>query len=753
MADESPNLTHRIAAWLVRWRLWLLVVLLALTVVVIWPSGQLRFDLTITNLFPPDDPVLLAYQNGFKQFGGAELVVVAYTDPELLTAQGLTQLSQFAETFRDLKPLGVEGVTSLAEARWPLAPLDPTPLFARVGKHGESREKLKTELLKCELYRNVFLGDDGQTTAISIMIRPEYTEQERKRLIAAIRERAARNPLPTVVAGGAVLTHDAAVLVEQDSRTLSWVSTLALIVVLAILFRKARWVLLPLLVVHVTLFWTRAVFWLVDAHLSMVSTALTALVTVVGVASVVQVTARYREERERADAAEALLRTMSAVGPAVFWASLTTAAGFGSLVISSISPVRNFALMLSLASMLVFFVTAALVPGVVMFGKRASDPGAAPGERHIERLLEATMEGSLARPRLVAGVVVVLLVFTVAGVFRIRAETDFTRNFRRSSDVVRAYTFVERRLGGVGTMELEFSVPSGFTPELADRLRKLEARLRELPSLTKVLGLVDVIDFFDVGAAGALDRWMSPKVSLASKLWVLDQQRPDLVPMFWNEKEKQMRLMLRAREQASSAAKNELIATVERIGRETLGEPNAPASVRVTGAYPLLNHLVSSLMSDQLNTLLLVTAAVFSILCIALRSIRLAIVGLVPKVGPILMVLGAMGWLDVPIDMATPMIACVSVGISVGFSIHYLYRFRQERLAGVPFDEALRATHRRVGTAMVFANLALVVGFTALALSNFIPTVHFSILANVALIGGLAGNLLVLPLLLKLTPL
>jgi len=99
--------------------------------------------------------------------------------------------------------------------------------------------------------------------------------------------------------------------------------------------------------------------------------------------------------------------------------------------------------------------------------------------------------------------------------------------------------------------------------------------------------------------------------------------------------------------------------------------------------------------------------------------------------------------------MGTPMIASVSIGISVGFSIHYLYRFRQERLAGAPFDQALRATHRRVGSAMVFSNLALVVGFAALGLSNFIPTVHFSILADVALIGGLAGNLLVLPLLLK----
>ena len=95
------------------------------------------------------------------------------------------------------------------------------------------------------------------------------------------------------------------------------------------------------------------------------------------------------------------------------------------------------------------------------------------------------------------------------------------------------------------------------------------------------------------------------------------------------------------------------------------------------------------------------------------------------------------------------MIASVSMGVSLGVSIRCPYRFRQERLAGVPFDQALRATHRRVGSAMVFSNLALVVGFAALALSNFIPTVHFSVLADVALIGGLAGNLLVLPLLLK----
>ena len=221
----------------------------------------------------------------------------------------------------------------------------------------------------------MLLGDDGGPRPLRSRSAPSARELERKRLIAGIRERADGNRFKTVVAGGPMLVHDAAALVDEDGRKLGWVSTLALAAVIGILFRKVRWVVLPLAVVHVTLVWTKALLWLVEARLSMVSTTLTALVTVIGVASVVQVTARYREERERADVVDALLRTMSAAGPAVFWASLTTAAGFASLYISSIAPVRNFAIMMSLASALVFVVAAALGPGVVTFGKRSGDPG------------------------------------------------------------------------------------------------------------------------------------------------------------------------------------------------------------------------------------------------------------------------------------------------------------------------------------------------------------------------------------------
>jgi hypothetical protein len=89
------------------------------------------------------------------------------------------------------------------------------------------------------------------------------------------------------------------------------------------------------------------------------------------------------------------------------------------------------------------------------------------------------------------------------------------------------------------------------------------------------------------------------------------------------------------------------------------------------------------------------------------------------------------------------------MGLAVDFSIHYLYRFQHELRAGASFGEAVRNAHGSVGLAMVLANIALVAGFSTLVISEFIPTVHFGLLVSVAMLGGLAGNLTALPLLLR----
>jgi predicted RND superfamily exporter protein len=127
-----------------------------------------------------------------------------------------------------------------------------------------------------------------------------------------------------------------------------------------------------------------------------------------------------------------------------------------------------------------------------------------------------------------------------------------------------------------------------------------------------------------------------------------------------------------------------------------------------------------------------------------------ALIALVPNALPILMVTGLMGWIGLKINMGAAMIAAVSVGLSVDSSIHYISFFRRARAGGKTVADALDEVQQSVGRAMVFSTLALVVGFTVLTISEFVPTIYFGSLVALSMLGGLVGNLVILPLLLRL---
>ena len=114
-----------------------------------------------------------------------------------------------------------------------------------------------------------------------------------------------------------------------------------------------------------------------------------------------------------------------------------------------------------------------------------------------------------------------------------------------------------------------------------------------------------------------------------------------------------------------------------------------------------------------------------------------------------------MGWLrvlvfpDLKINIGAAMIAAVSMGLSIDSSIHYIISFQRARREK-DFVDALIQVQRNVGRAMVLSTISLIVGFTVLATSQFVPTVYFGALVSLAMLGGLLGNLVVLPALLSL---
>src|SRR5262245_65989195 len=101
--------------------------------------------------------------------------------------------------------------------------------------------------------------------------------------------------------------------------------------------------------------------------------------------------------------------------------------------------------------------------------------------------------------------------------------------------------------------------------------------------------------------------------------------------------------------------------------------------------------------------------------------------------------------------MGAVMFAAVSMEISVYISIHYISAFRRARRAGKSVHAALAECQQSVGLAMIFSTIALIVGFGVLITSEFVPTIYFGALMSLAMLGGMLGNLIVLPLLLLWT--
>ncbi|MDZ4818943.1 MAG: MMPL family transporter [Planctomycetota bacterium] len=754
--EKTPDIeAPRVAALidrLIRWRLPLLVIGILLAVLAYAPSRQVRFDQSIENMFAVDDPLLVPYRQMNRTFGGNEVVLAAYIDPQVLSVTGMERLT--AVTERLSKVSGVRAVQSLSN----------TPLGNSIAN---PNNPLSGKLLS--LFEGYAIGTDRQTVAIVCLLKRQGETVPSTETVDQLRTIIQEQP-SGMLAGEPVMIVDGFRYLEADGRLLMTISTALLILTILLCFRSFRWVLIPLAVVQLTLWLTLASLSWLDLKLTLVSSMLSAIVTIVGIATVMHLVVRFRDERARGNTPKQSLRIAGIVlaGPIVS-ACVTDTVGCGSLLLARVGPVQDFGAMTAIGLTLILLSSILLVPGLALLGRWDTDPKRSWGEDRLDLGLYRAIDSVERHPWLYGGVALLLAVLALIGTTRLDIESDFTKNFRAGSPLVRSYEMVETRLGGAGVWELIIPAPQQLNAEFLLRVSQLESRLRseatvenaegqQVSGLTKVFSLADVVQAVSPLSLETLSQ-MPAGVS-TSALNVLGDWMPQTISaMHANDPENPtqyyFRIMLRSNERQSAAQKKQLIATVERIGLETFGPVQLPdgtvqSGAKVTGFFVLLTHLIDSLLRDQWLTFLVATAGMWLVMLVVFRSMVLATIGLVPNVLPVFMMTGLMGWLGLQLNMGAAVIAAFSMGLSVDSTVHYIVDFRRARQAGGSMRAALDAAQQSAGRAAVFATLALVVGFSALCFSEFVPTIYFGALTSLTMLGGLAGNLLLLPLLLRL---
>ncbi len=619
------------------------------------------------------------------------------------------------------------------------------------------------------------------------------------RIIRAVMDKH-RGRAELFLGGPSMIATDMIDFIRKDLLTFGLGIFLLLVGTLAVIFRQLRWIVLPLLSCSITALMTTGLLGLLDWPITVISSNYISLLLIITLSMNIHLIVRYRilqAEQPQKPHHDLIVRTMREMGMPCFYMTITTIVAFGSLVVSGIRPVIDFGYMMMCGVALAFVVSFLVFPVALQL----LTPGAPSSPHdHTEAMTVAIGRFTLKYGNSVLVLALLLAVLTAVGITRLEVENRFIDYFKADTEIHQGMLVIDQQLGGTTPLEVVIDAPQTFFAQ-----RDADSLVDELPENEAIFGddagedtdgeddwLDDYNDEADADTEEAPNYWFNyqalerledvhdylqslPEVgkvtSLATavkmvrmvnndeplgdfELAIMRKKMPELmhktlVQPYLSDDANQVRLVMRVIDSSAELRRDELIKRIHREIIERFGF--AAEQVKMTGMLVLYNNMLQSLFSSQILTLGAVMVAILLMFLLLFRSLAVSLVTIIPNILAATAILGVIGWVGIPLDLMTITIAAITVGIAVDDAIHYIYHFRQElQRSGGDYAAAVLHGHASVGKAMYYTTLTIIMGFSILVLSNFIPSVYFGVLAGLAMLVALLCNLVLLPRLLIL---
>ncbi|GEM_PF-5909424 len=178
---------------------------------------------------------------------------------------------------------------------------------------------------------------------------------------------------------------------------------------------------------------------------------------------------------------------------------------------------------------------------------------------------------------------------------------------------------------------------------------------------------------------------------------------------------------------------------------ELEGFAGKSAAVRAGGTSKLYLVVNKMIIDTQIKSIIMAVILVIIVVAMMFRSLAAGSMSVLPLVLTILVNFGIMGFTGTKLDLATAMIASVSIGIGVDYAIHFLTRYRRIFAETGDYSVAVEKTMLTSGRAIIYNMASVTAGFLVLCFSNFPPLQSAGWLIAVTMIVSSLGALTVLP--------
>jgi predicted RND superfamily exporter protein len=823
---------------------------------------KLRIDASADSLMLRGDPALEFFREVGKRYSAEDFLLLTWQpDAPLLSDESLLPLRAMADELRALP--GVASVVTVWDV--PLLESPPVSLsdisspqpLPSLSEPGIDRELALREFTSSPIYADLLVGRSGDVTAVQVNLTRDdrYFEllerRESLRGQAGTLDAAGRAALEAAeaafkaysaialqhqsemvdevraiadryreharifVGGVPMIAADMVSFVRSDLVVFGAAIVGIMMLILAVIFRRVRWVVIPLVTCAVSVTLLLGLLAALDWRMTVISSNSVAVLLIVTMSIAIHLVVRYRElhaEDRDGDLRRRVRETVRSMVVPCFYTAATTMVAFVSLVVSGLQPVIDFGWMMAVGISIALGVAFLLVPALMLAwptgrplrGARAH----APMTLHFARITDH--HGAL-----VLGVSALACVLIAIGAARLEVENRFIDYFKKSTEIYQGMELLDRQLGGTIPLDIVISAPDAQAPlpGLEEGAPEEAAPLAEDDPFAEDAG-----DFAATGSGEAVGAAADPFVddwgadpfagdafgagedSFEPSYWFsldgmqtidmvhalvdaraetgkvlslsttfsvvkdllgddigsvelalvqrsLPQDVADLmVNPYFDADLDEARVTVRVKETSRDLRRDAFLRELEQQLHELPGVE--PGQLRFTGMLVLYNNVLQSLFRSQILTLGAVFFAILAMFWLLFRSPWLALIALAPNLLAAGLVLGVMGLAGIPLDIMSITIAAIVVGIGVDDCVHYVYRYRREFSRDRDYLATMYRCHGSIGRALYYTTVTVVVGFSALTLSNFNPSLYFGLLTVLAMIAAVLGALLLLPRLL-----
>jgi len=478
---------------------------------------------------------------------------------------------------------------------------------------------------------------------------------------------------------------------------------------------------------------------------------------------------RYRQLRKdfpNSSQHELVLNTTSKMVWPCFYTALTTIMAFSSLVVSGIKPVIDFGWMMTIGLSVTFLTSFILFPSILILLPKIDDDSLTRQEFQFTPKLASVTEKHGNNILILS---LILSVISVYGITRLQVENSFINYFSNDTEIYKGLRLIDEKLGGTTPVDILLNLEDPeiieneekdedfedfdalfsafeeeqekiwFTPDRIEKVKEIHDYLESLPAIGKVLSLASIIRVGEQINEGEFDAF---ELAIVSKRMPIEL-RESMIKPYLSEENNEVRISVRILDSLKDLRRKELLEKIKNDLTKKIGIDED--KIKITGILVLYNNMLQSLFKSQILTLGVVMIGIVFMLVVLFRSLQLAIIGIIPNLFAAAIILGLMGLLKIPLDMMTITIAAITIGIAVDNSIHYIYRFREEFPKTKNYISTMHYCHANIGKAVFYTASTIIIGFSILVLSNFIPTIYFGLLTAFAMFIALFAALTLLP--------